>query len=133
MGKENVSAQQPTFWAVMCSSGLYQDNQGSSLREMGIRLIIYIDDILLVAESETLLKDHIAGIHYLLENILNFPNSLLEPMKAIDFLGFHLDSTAMELKLPGDKIKSLRERERQGGSWQPTAYRPWTYSVYWAE
>ena len=37
------------------------------LREMGIRLIVYIDDMLVMAESETLLKDHIAGTVYLLE------------------------------------------------------------------
>ena len=88
----------------------------SVLREMGIRLIIYIDDILVMAESETLLKDHIAGIIYLLENlgfVINFPKSLLEPTKTIDFLGFLLDSTAMELKLPGGNIKSLQGEARR--------------------
>jgi hypothetical protein len=83
---------------------------------MGIRLIIYIDDILVVAESETLLKDHTAGIIYLLENlgfVINLPKSLLEPTKTIDFLGFLLDSTTMELKLPGGKIKSLRGEARR--------------------
>ena len=81
------------------------------LREMGIRLIIYIDDMLIIAESETLLKDHIQGIIYLLENlgfVINFPKSLLEPKKIIEFLGFLVDSNAMELKLPGDKLKSIR-------------------------
>ena len=56
------------------------------LREMGIRLIISIDDILVMAESETLLKDHIAGIIYFMENlgfIMYFPKSLLEPTKMI--------------------------------------------------
>ena len=87
----------------------------SVLRELGIRLIIYIDDILVMAESETLLRDHVAGIIYLLENlgfVINFPKSLLEPTKVIDFLGFLLDSTSMELKLPGDKIKDLRREAR---------------------
>ena len=82
----------------------------SVLREMSIRLIIYIDDILVMAESETLLRDHVAGIIYLLENlgfVINFPKSLLEPTKVIDFLGFLLDSSRMELKLPGDKTKDL--------------------------
>ena len=81
------------------------------LREMGIRLIIYIDDMLIIVESETLLKDHIQGIIYLLENlgfVINFPKSLLEPKKIIEFLGFLVDSNAMELKLPGDKLKSIR-------------------------
>ena len=54
--RRSVSVQLPTFWAVMCSLGLYQDNQ---------------------AESETLLRDHIGGILYLLENLgflINFPS-----------------------------------------------------------
>lgn len=77
---------------------------------MGVRLI-YIDDILVIEESETLLKDYTAGIIYLLENlgfVIHVPKSLLEPMKTIDFLVFCLDSTTMELKLLGDNIKSLR-------------------------
>ena len=39
------------------------------------------------------MRDHIAGIIYLLENlgfVINFPKSLLEPTKAIDFLRFNL-------------------------------------------
>lgn len=61
-----------------------------------------------MAELETLLKDHFTGIIFLLENlifVINFPKSLLEPMKVTDFLGFLLDLTPIELKLPGDKIK----------------------------
>ena len=80
---------------------------------MWIRLIIYIDDILIMAELETLLKDHTAGIIYLLENsgfVINFPT--LKPTKTIEFFRFLLDSPTMELKLPGDKIKAFRERQR---------------------
>ena len=81
------------------------------LREMGIRLIIYIDDILIMAESETLLKDHIQGVIYLLENlgfVINFPKSILDAMRSIEFLGFLVDSGTMELRLPGDKLKNIR-------------------------
>ena len=86
------------------------------LREMGIRLIIYIDDILVMAESENLLKDHIQGTIYLLENlgfVINFPKSLLEPKQIIEFLGFLVDSCNMELKLPGDKLKNIRGEARK--------------------
>ena len=57
----------------------------SVLREMGIRLIIYIDDILVMVKSETLLRDRVAGIIYLLENlgfVINFSKSLLEPPRS---------------------------------------------------
>ena len=86
------------------------------LREMGVRIIIYIDDMLIMAESETLLKDHVKGVVYLLENlgfVINLPKSALEPKRTIEFLGFQVDSTSMELKLPGDKIKNIRGEARK--------------------
>lgn len=43
--------------------------EGALLREMGIRFVMYIDDILIMAESETLLRDHVIGIVCLLENL----------------------------------------------------------------
>ena len=82
------------------------------LRGLGIRLIIYIHDMLFMAELETLLRDHIAGTVYLLENlgfVINFPKSVLEPQRTIEFLGFHVDSTSMELKLPRNKMKNRCE------------------------
>ena len=30
MEGQDISVQLPTFWTVMCSLGLYQDNQGSN-------------------------------------------------------------------------------------------------------
>ena len=83
------------------------------LREMGVRIIIYIDDMLIMAESETLLRDHII---YLLENLgfmIDFPKSSLESKRTMEFLGFQVDSTSMELKLPGDKIKNIRGEARK--------------------
>ena len=70
---------------------------------MGIRLIVYIDHILITAESQALLKDHIAGTVYLLENlgfVINAPKSVLQPERTMEFLGFQVDSSSMELKLP---------------------------------
>ena len=86
------------------------------LKEMGVRLIMYIDDTLIMAQSETMLRDHVKGIVYLLENlgfVINSPKSLLEPWKSIDFLGFQIDSPSMELKLPGEKIKNIRVEARK--------------------
>ena len=86
------------------------------LRERSIRLIIYIDDILIMAESETLLQDHVAATVYLLENlgfIINYPKSILEPRTTLEFLGFQVDSSSMELKLPGNKLKNIRGKARR--------------------
>ena len=83
----------------------------AALRELGLRLIIYIDDILVVAETESLLKDHIMGVVFLLENlgfVINYPKSQLNPSQEIEFLGFTINSATMGLRLPGEKIKKMR-------------------------
>ena len=83
----------------------------ATLRELGLRVIIYIDDILIIANTESLLRDHIMGVVYLLENlgfVLNYPKSQLIPTQEIEFLGFVVNSTTMELKLPGEKVKKIR-------------------------
>ena len=83
----------------------------ATLRELGLRVIIHIDDILIIANTESLLRDHIMGVVYLLENlgfVLNYPKSQLIPTQEIEFLGFVVNSTTMELKLPGEKVKKIR-------------------------
>ena len=80
------------------------------LMEMGVRIIMYKDDMQIMAESEVLLRDHIKGVIYLLENlgfVINVLKSLLEPRRIKNFLGFLVGSMSMELKLPGDKIKNI--------------------------
>jgi hypothetical protein len=81
------------------------------LREMGLCMIIYIDDTFVMPETETLLKDHITAVIYLLENlgfVINHPKSELNPTEEMEFIGFTVNSTRMELKLPGEKIKKIR-------------------------
>ena len=85
----------------------------AALRQIGLRLIIYIDDILIMAETESLLKDHVTAVVYLLENlgfVINHPKSELAPTQEIQFLGFTVNSSTMELKLPGEKIKKIRTK-----------------------
>ena len=83
----------------------------AALRELGLRLIIYIDDILMMAETESLLKEHILAAVYLLENlgfVINHPKSELVPTQEIEFLGFKIISTKMEIKLPGEKLRKIK-------------------------
>ena len=57
---------------------------------MWVRIIMYIEDMLIMAESEAMLRDHIKGVVYLLENlgfVINDLKSLLEPRRPIDILG----------------------------------------------
>ena len=81
------------------------------LREMGVRMIVYIDDILILAESRDLLNDHVTGLVYLLEClgfIINKKKSILTLSRSLEFLGFVVDTLTMELKLPREKLKKIR-------------------------
>ena len=72
---------------------------------------MYIDDILIITESETQVREHTAALIFLLENlglVINYPKSLTTPSQVIEFLGFTINSKMMELKLPGEKIKKIR-------------------------
>ena len=86
------------------------------LRSMGLRTIMYIDDILILAESETQAREHTAALIFLLENlglVVNHPKFQTTPSQVIEFLGFSIDSRSMEIKLPGDKIKKIRGEARR--------------------
>lgn len=87
----------------------------TTLRELGLRMIIYIDDMLLMAESEQMLRDQVTGLVYLMENlgfVINHKKSQVGPSQEIEFLGFLINSQTMELKLPGNKIKTIRSEAR---------------------
>ena len=87
----------------------------AQLRQLGMRVIVYIDDILILAESKELARDHVIGLICLLENlgfVVNKPKSILEPTQSIEFLGFSLDSVHQELSLPSGKVKKIRAETR---------------------
>ena len=66
-----------------------------------------------MADTESLLRDHVSAVVYLLENlgfVINYPKSNLTSVQEIEFLGFTVNSTNMELKLPGEKIEKIRPK-----------------------
>ena len=80
----------------------------ATLRFKGIRLAIFIDDILIAAQSDTLCRDHMAMTRELLESLgflINFKKSQLLPSNQITYLGFQIDSVSMKLFLPEGKVK----------------------------
>ena len=61
------------------------------LREKGIRLIIYINNILIMARSKQIALDYLyltLNILEILGFLVNYPKCILRPTQIIDFLGF---------------------------------------------
>ena len=81
-----------------------------------MRLIVYIDDILLLAESKEMAQDQTSCLVYLLECLgftINIDKSALEPSQSLEFLGFTVNTATMELSLPAGKLKKIREESRK--------------------
>ena len=82
------------------------------LRKMGIRLIIYLDDILIMSESKELAQKHTNMVVSLLSSlgfVVNKEKSVFEPTQVLEFLGFQVSSVEMSLSLPGEKIRSIKK------------------------
>ncbi|XP_040261452.1 uncharacterized protein LOC120977528 [Bufo bufo] len=82
------------------------------LRSRGVRLIIYLDDILIMAQDCSVLLDHLRWTMDLLSELgflLNREKSCLSPSREMEFLRFMVDSTAGTLSLPSAKIRSIRK------------------------
>jgi len=73
----------------------------TTLRSLGLRMIIYIDDILIMAETKLMAKQHTAGLIFLLEKL----GFITKPTQEIDFLGLTINSQRIEIKMPGEKIR----------------------------
>lgn len=76
-----------------------------------MRIVVYIDDILILAESRELARDHAIGLVYLLENLdfaVSNAKCQLELTQVIEFLSFTVNSLNQELSLPAGKIKKIR-------------------------
>ena len=72
-----------------------------------IRLLIYFDDILLLASNPPRLRQHTLVVMDLLHNlgfIMNYKNSILTPTQVKEFLGFKINSVTMKYYLPFEKL-----------------------------
>ena len=80
-------------------------------RELVIQMIVYIDNILPLAENKEKARDQASGLLYLLQRLgftVNLEKTVLEPSQCLEFLGFMVDTTRMELSLPAQKIQKFR-------------------------
>lgn len=72
----------------------------ASLRSQGIRLIIYLDDILVLSQSVEKLQGHLTTVITLLKSLgltINMDKSVLTPAQRMEFLGLVVDSISLKL------------------------------------
>lgn len=78
----------------------------SALRRLGIHLILYRDDMLIMGENKRKLQGHLASALMLLIAlgfIVNLKKSIVTPTQELEFLGFLLNSAKMTISLPTEK------------------------------
>ena len=81
------------------------------LRRAGIRLIIYLDDLLFMHATQEGVREDMATARHLLENlglVINLEKSVFVPTQKLEFLGFIIHTIDMILVLPDDKVKSIK-------------------------
>jgi len=83
-----------------------------TLRHMGIRLVIYLDDLLILHQVKEELIQLIPLISQLFEAlglIVNQTKSVLIPQQRIEFLGFLVDAMALHLIFPAEKLRKIQQ------------------------
>ncbi len=81
------------------------------LRRAGIRLIIYLHDLLFINHSKEGLGLDMATARYLLENlgfVINLEKSCFVPTQTLEFLDFVVNTQAMTLLFPDCKVESIK-------------------------
>ena len=82
----------------------------SLLRRLQIRIVIYIDDILITASSQEEAKMGRESVIYLLENlgfVINYKKSVLEPTQTLEYLGIIINSQTMTFSIPKEKLEKI--------------------------
>ncbi len=87
------------------------ETSNSAARSNGIRLVIFIEDILVMALSEKESIEQTAVMEQLLEYLgfqINKGKSCLKPQTHSMYLGIEVDSKTMTINVPKSKIGKLK-------------------------
>ena len=85
----------------------------ASIRNKGVRLVIYLDDMAIISSSRELSSQEAGIIVQILESlgfIINREKSVLFPSQKIVFLGYVIDSVAGTVSLPEEKLNKVKEQ-----------------------
>ena len=100
------------FWPFQCPQNLYQAAPPcDGLSEIsGHRTVIYLDDILIMAENEAELMVQVRQTMELLEQLgftINILKSSLQPVHQITYLGVVVNSVTMKFLLTEEKVQQI--------------------------
>ena len=87
----------------------------SLLRRIGVRLLIYLDDLLILNQDKTQLLRDAHSLTFLLQQlglVINWEKSILNPTQELEYLGMMIDSNSMEMRLPQPKMTEVQKRCR---------------------
>ena len=82
----------------------------SVLRRLNIRLVIYLDDIIILGQTRWEIEVAKHTTIFLLQQlgfVINFQKSNLNPSTLMEFLGVEIDSQKMSMFLPKEKVDKL--------------------------
>ena len=85
------------------------------MRKTGTHIIVYLDDILVMAQSVETLKSHIQTLTRELQALglkLNHKKCVWEAVQVIEFLGFLVNSKTIKIYLPEEKIQKVMKECR---------------------
>uniref|UniRef100_A0A914VC37 Reverse transcriptase domain-containing protein n=1 Tax=Plectus sambesii TaxID=2011161 RepID=A0A914VC37_9BILA len=86
------------------------------LRQLGIRLIVYLDDWLFLNEDSKALERDLAKAMSLFDRLglaVNVEKSVITPAQCIEYLGMLIDTRCMTLSVPEEKLCRIESQCRQ--------------------
>ena len=88
----------------------------SALRQTGIRMVVYLDDILILHENDVTVREHLERVIHTLVALgfrINVTKCAFEPSRSIEYLGFTLDTHLMTVRVTGKRRLELAHRAQR--------------------
>ncbi|XP_049868134.1 uncharacterized protein LOC126368282 [Pectinophora gossypiella] len=83
------------------------------LRQKGLRVIVYLDDYLIVNQDRHILESQAAEAIEILTRLgltINYPKSVLTPTRCLDYLGITWNLSTNSKYLPVEKVQKMRSK-----------------------
>ena len=85
------------------------------LRQVGIRLVVYLDDILILHQSREELEclaPLICSLFKALGLVINTKKSILISQQVVEFLGFLINLLTLQIQMPQEKLRKIQHNAR---------------------